>query len=130
VGKQKDRYQAWSEAAINAWVNGDVEAALDGWAEDCIRIGVDPFGDDWTINGRDALREAYQGWSENWSDKKVIYNEVLSANKERGILNTWLRWTNKDRKEMSCTFICIVKLDENDQCREYREWNVVRAKED
>jgi hypothetical protein len=130
VAKQKKRYQAWSDTAINAWVEGDVEAAVNSWADECTRTGADPFGEHWTIQGRDALREVFAGWSENWSNKKVIKNEVLSANKERGILHTWLSWTNKNGKDVACTYICIVRLDQNDKCTEYREWNVVETKED
>jgi ketosteroid isomerase-like protein len=130
VAKQRKRYQEWSNTVINALVEGDVEAAMNGWAEDCIRIGVDPFEEHWIIKGRDALREAFENWAENWSNTKVIKTEILSAHKARGIFNTWLSWTNSEGKNMSCTFICIVNLDKNDKCTEYREWNVVRAKEE
>ena len=127
--KQKDRYKAWGEALMNAWLEGDVEAEMDLWAEDCTYTAVDPFGEHSTAQGRDALRQGSENMAANWSNKKLIEHKVLSANKERGIFHTWVSWTSKDGREMACTYINIVSLDENDQCTKYTEWNVAKARE-
>ena len=130
MAKQKDRYKAWGEASMNAWLEEDVEAQMELWAEDCTYTAVDPFGEHSMFQGREAFRQSFERMSANWSNKKLIENEILSANKERGIFHTWVSWTAKDGKEWACTYINIVSLDENDQCTEYTEWNVVKAKED
>ena len=31
---------------------------------------------------------------------------------------------------MACNYISIIKLDRNDRCIDYSEWNVVKAKEE
>ena len=129
MAKQKERYKAWGEAHMNAWVKGDVEAEMDFWAEDCAYMSVNPFGEHSAVQGREAIRQDFESMSANWSNKKLMENEVLSANKERGIFHTWVSWTSKDGKEWACTYINIVSLDENDKCTKYTEWNVVKAKE-
>ena len=128
MGKQKDRYRAWGEAEMNAWLAGDVEASVDCFSEDCSRVSVDPFGNHRIIHGREALREAYHQKSSDWHNKKLISIEVLSAKKERAILNSWKSWTNSVGQEMACNYINIVKLDQNDRCTEYMEWKVVKVR--
>ena len=130
MGKQTDRYQAWGDAHIQAWVAGDVDAVMDSYAENCTRIAMNPFGDHWTFKGKEAIRQVIEGMAKKWSDKKVIENEVLSANKERGILHTWTSWTRKDGKQAACTYINIIHLDKNDKCTNYTEWDVVMVKEE
>jgi len=129
MGKQKDRYQAWADAHMQAWIEGDVEARLDLYTENSTYLAMHPFGDHTTAEGLEAMRRGEEAMAANWSDKKVIENEVLSANKERGILHTWVSWTAKDGQEWACTYINIIHLDENDNCTSYTEWNVVEAKE-
>jgi hypothetical protein len=130
MGKQIDRYQAWADAHIQAWAEGDVDAGMDSYSENCTYTAMNPFGDHRTVEGHEAMRQGEVAMAENWSDKKVIKNEVLSANNERGILHTWVSWTVKDGKEWACTFINIIHLDENDKCTKYIEWNVAKVKED
>ena len=130
MGKQKDRYRRWGEAEMNAWLLGDVEASVDCFSEDCTRVSVNPFGNHKIIQGREALREAYGDKASYWYNRKLISFEVLSANKERGILHSWKSWTNKEGQDMACNYISIIKLDRNDRCTDYSEWNVVKAKEE
>ncbi len=130
MGKQKDRYQTWADDHIQAWAGGDVAAGLDGYAENCTYTAMNPFGDHKKFEGHEAWRRSEEGMAANWSNKKIIKNEVLSANKERGILHTWVSWTTRDDKEWACTFINIIHLDENDKCTKYTEWNVAEAKKD
>jgi hypothetical protein len=130
VAKQKERYGAWGEAMMNAWVEGDVEAAMEGWAEDCTTTAVDPFGNHRTSQGLEAVRQGLEHMATKWSNRKLIENKVLSANKKRGILHTWTSWTSGDGQEMACTFINILSLDKNDRCSKYTEWNVVKKKKD
>lgn len=130
MGKQIDRYQAWGDAHIQAWAEGDVDAQMDSYTENCTRIAMNPFGDHWTVEGKEAIRQVIEGMATNWSDKKVLENQVLSANKERGILHTWCSWTTKDGKQAACTYINIIHLDENDKCTKYTEWDVVETKEE
>ena len=130
MGKQKDRYKAWAEAEMNAWLSGDIDASVACFAENCSRVAVNPFGKHRKIQGLDALRETYHDKATNWRNKNLISFEVLSANKVRGIIHSWKSWTNQGGRDMACTYINIVKLDEDNRCTEYKEWNVVRTKEE
>ena len=99
------------------------------WAQDCCHISIDPFGEHRTTRRRKAIRELYENKSANWRDKKLNERQVLSANKERGILNTWVSWTAKDGQEWACNYISMIHLDEQNKCAKYTEWNVARARE-
>ena len=87
MGKQKDRYSKWAETEMKAWLSGDVEASVACYSPDCTRISVNPFGDDSIIQGRAAIRTAYEDKAANWQNKRPISYEVLSANKERAIIS-------------------------------------------
>ena len=128
--KQKERYRIWEESFAKAWVSGDMEAMMACWAEECSHTAVDPFGEHKTTTGREAIRALYAQKAASREDKKLIEHEVLSANKERGILHRWVSWTNEDGQEWACTHINIVQLDEHDRCTKYTEWNVAGPKED
>jgi len=130
VGKQKDRYKAWGDASMKAWQEDDVEAQMELWADGCTYTAAHPFGEHSESQGLEAFRRSFEGMTANWSDKKLIENQLLSANKERGIFHTWQSWVSKDGSEWACTFINIVSLDENDRCTKYKEWNVAKTRED
>jgi len=128
MGKQKKRYRSWGEAEMNAWLSGDVETSVDCFSEDCARVSVNPFGNHRIIQGREALRAAYGDKASGWHNRKFISFEVLSANKERAVLHSWKSWTNNEGQDMACNYISVVKLDRNDRCTDYSEWNVVMAR--
>jgi len=130
MGKQKDRYGKWAETEMNAWLSGDVEASVACYSDDCTRISVNPFGDDTIIQGSEAIRTAYADKAANWQNKQLISFEVLSANKEQPIFHAWKSWTTVEGKEKACTYIQIVKLDRKNRCTEYREWNVVKVRDE
>ena len=113
---------------MNAWLSGDVEASVACFSEDGLRISVHPFGNHRKIEGRQALREAFQQKAMDWRKKRLISFEVMSANKERAIFHSWKSWTNSEGQDMACNYIQLVKLNAKDQCSEYTEWNVVKAR--
>ncbi|MCP4210005.1 MAG: nuclear transport factor 2 family protein [Halieaceae bacterium] len=128
MGKQKDRYHAWGYAHHQAWAAGDVDAVMDTYAESSIMISMSPFGDHWTAEGKEAIREVWEG-TPKLSDKKIIEIDVLSANKERGIVHGWTSWTSEDGKKWACTHIMIVHLDENDKCTKQQDWDLAKEEE-
>jgi len=120
-------YNTWREASFQAVINGDVDRQVSLWAEGCTRKAIDAFGDHHVIQGKEGIRELYNNWK-SVKDWHLLYNELLSASKERGIGNAEVRWKNKDGEEYACNFIYMISLDEDGRCVSYTEWNVVRSR--
>lgn len=125
---QHERYLAWSQASINAFVDRDVDMQVSLWNKACTRTAIDAFGDDNTVQGREALRKMAQKWA-TVDSLRLLKNELLSATEEQGIGNALVRWKEGEGKEYACNSIYIVTLDDEDRCVSYTEWNVVKSRE-
>jgi len=123
------RYQVWSDAMFEAFVEGDVDAMVLLWAEDCTRTAIDAFGDHSVGRGKGEIREAAEGWASGFISPELLKNEILSANEEKGIGNAVIRWKGGDEKEWACNFMYVITLDEDSRCVSYTEWNVVESRE-
>jgi hypothetical protein len=125
----EQRYKTWGDAMLQAFADGDVEVTASKWAEDGSYTSIDPFGEHITRQGREAIYEAMEEMFARTEQRHVLKNELLSAADERGILNAWVKWKAEDSAEVSCNFIYIVALDEDNRCISYQEWNVVDSKD-
>ena len=127
--KLEERYKAWTDAESQALIKGDVDALVSLWAQDCRHTAIDAFGEHHTIQGREAIRKAAEGWVNDLSNPRLLKNVLLSASDEKGIGNAEVRWTGSDGKEWACNYIYMISLDEQDRCVSYTEWNVVKSRE-
>lgn len=124
----EDRYKNFMDVLLQALSDDDVDAWEAGWADDCTHQEIDPFDEGPYLRGRAAMRklgESYVG-----KGFRVLKNEMLSSDAERGIGNARVTWTGTDGRQRACDFIYRITLDADDRCTSYEEWNVVRAKDE
>ena len=125
----EERYIAWNDAYLTAFANGDVEGVVALWAEDYTHTEINAFGEHTIKQGPTAVREYAEAWMSWAEDVQILKNELLGVGDGKGILNAELRWTRSDGKEYACNHICVIRLDEDDRCVSYTEWNVVKSRE-
>ncbi|NIP50369.1 MAG: nuclear transport factor 2 family protein [Gammaproteobacteria bacterium] len=125
--QNNNRYQKWSDAAFQAWVNQDVDATEALWAEDATRQSMDSFDESAPLRGRAAIIEALTSWGD--AQPKILKNRILCFNSEYGIGNARAEWVGQDTRLWRCDFIYKIALNSKGQCTSYLEWNVIRSKE-
>jgi len=124
----EERYRMWSDAMMKAFIDGDGDKQATLWADNYKWMNIDAFGNHHTRQGKEEIRK---GTPENWGmiNPHLLKNELICANKEKGVFNAIIRWIGHDGKEWATNFIYVVTLDENDCCVSYTEWNVMKARE-
>ena len=124
-----NRYKAWSDALIETLNKGDVDAFVSLWADNCSHEQIDPFDEGKKRLGLSEMREYARYWAQI-NDLHLLKNEILLADTEHGVGNMRVTWTNLEGEFMGCDHIYQVSLDADGRATAYKEWNVVRPKDE